>query len=70
VSSLAALLATRLVELAGKAIGKGVELVGRKLLGEPEPDGTPLPWSAVEHQRQQAAAATSHKVKGGPNGAH
>lgn len=29
----------------------------------PEEPSTPLPYSAVEHQRAQERAATSHKVK-------
>ncbi len=49
-------------ELAGKAIAAGVDFVGRKL-GEPEPKGQPLPFTALEHQRAQERAATSHKVK-------
>ncbi len=33
-------------------------------ISDPEPSvlGTPLPYAALEHQREQERAATSHKV--------
>lgn len=58
------LVVSKLAELAGKLIAKGVDYAGRKLLGpDPEPEGQPLPYADVKRQQEQIAAATSHKVK-------
>lgn len=60
-ASLLDLLLAKGAELAGRAVAKGVDYLGRKLAGD-EPPGQPVPFKNIELRRKQEEAAISHKV--------